>query len=101
MGYVMFRAGNKMRLIARLQGVRNDLTGYKNDDTFWEIDTRTPIYVDNFNGFWSKLEVPEEARNYGSCYIRITADSEIEFEFSDDESTELENGGILPWIISG
>ena len=44
--------------------------------------------------------MPEEARNYGSCFVRITADSEIEFEFSDDESIELENEGVLPWIIS-
>ena len=93
----MFRLSNKSRLIAMLKSVQID----NSDSSYWEIDTRTPIYLDNFNGFWSKLEVPEEARNYGSCYVRITADSEIEFEFSDDESIELENEGVLPWIISG
>ena len=96
MGYVMFSLSNKSRLIAMLKSVQID----NSDSSYWEIDTRTPIYLDNFNGFWSKLEVPEEARNYGSCYVRITADSEIEFEFSDDESIELENEGLLPWIIS-
>ena len=92
----MFSLSNKSRLIAMLKSVQID----NSDSSYWEIDTRTPIYLDNFNGFWSKLEVPEEARNYGSCYVRITADSEIEFEFSDDESIELENEGLLPWIIS-
>ena len=99
MGYVMFSLNNKSRLIAMLKGVRTSIA--KEDNSYWEIDTRTPIYLDTSNGFWSKLEVSEEARNYGSCYIRITADSEIEFEFSDDESIELENEGVLPWIISG
>ena len=92
----MFRLSNKSRLIAMLKSVQID----NSDSSYWEIDTRTPIYLDTSNGFWSKLEVPEEARNYGSCYVRITADSEIEFEFSDDESIELENEGLLPWIIS-
>ena len=36
----------------------------------------------------------------GSCYIRITEDNEIECEFNEDESIELENGGMLAWIIS-
>lgn len=93
----MFSLSNKSRLIAMLKSVQID----NSDSSYWEIDTRTPIYLDTSNGFWSKLEVPEEARNYGSCYVRITADSEIEFEFSDDESIELENEGVLPWIISG
>lgn len=97
MGYVMFRLDNKSHLIGMLKSVQVD----NNDIGYWVIDTRTPIYLDSYNGFWSKLEVPEEARNNGSCYIRITAGSEIEFEFSDDESTELENGGVLSWIISG
>ena len=92
----MFSLSNKSRLIAMLKSVQID----NSDSSYWEIDTRTPIYLDTSNGFWSKLEVPEEARNYGSCYVRITADSEIEFEFSDDESIELENEGLLPWIIS-
>ena len=93
----MFSLSNKSHLIGMLKGVQVD----NNDIGYWVIDTRTPIYLDTYNGFWNKLEVPEEARDYGSCYIRITANSEIEFEFSDDESTELENGGILSWIISG
>lgn len=97
MGYVMFRLDNKSHLIGMLKSVQVD----NNDIGYWVIDTRTPIYLDSYNGFWSKLEVPEEARNNWSCYIRITAGSEIEFEFSDDESTELENGGVLSWIISG
>ena len=97
MGYVMFSLSNKSHLVGMLKGVQVD----NNDIGYWVIDTRTPIYLDTYNGFWNKLEVPEEARDYGSCYIRITANSEIEFEFSDDESTELENGGILSWIISG
>ena len=92
----MFSLNNKSHLIGMLKSVQVD----NNDIGYWVIDTRTPIYLDTFNGFWSKLEVPEEARDYGSCYIRIAADSEIEFEFSDDESIELENEGILPWIIS-
>ena len=93
----MFSLSNKSHLIGMLKSVQVD----NNDISYWVIDTRTPIYLDTYNGFWSKLEVPEEARNYGSRLVRITADSEIEFEFSDDESTELENGGILSWIISG
>ena len=92
----MFSLNNKSHLIGMLKSVQVD----NNDIGYWVIDTRTPIYLDTFNGFWSKLEVPEEARDYGSCYIRIAADSEIEFEFSDDESIELENEGVLPWIIS-
>ena len=96
MGYVMFSLNNKSHLIGMLKSVQVD----KNDISYWVIDTRTPIYLVTYNGFWNKLEVPEEARDYGSCYIRITADSEIEFEFSDDESIELENEGVLPWIIS-
>lgn len=97
MGYVMFSLNNKSHLIGMLKSIQVD----NNDISYWVIDTKTPIYLDTYNGFWSKLEVPEEARDYGSCYIRITEDNEIEFEFSDDESTELENGGILSWIISG
>lgn len=93
----MFSLSNKSHLIGMLKSVQVD----NNDSSYWVINTKTPIYLDTYNGFWSKLEVPEEARDYGSCYIRITADSEIEFEFSDDESIELENGGVLPWIISG
>lgn len=92
----MFSLNNKSHLIGMLKSVQVD----NNDISYWVIDTRTPIYLDTYNGFWNKLEVPEEARDYGSCYIRITADSEIEFEFSDDESIELENEGVLPWIIS-
>ena len=95
MGYVMFRVENKFRIIARLLGIRDDLIGY--GDTFWEVDPKIPIYVDNFDNVWSKAKMPKD---YGSCYIKITEDNEIEFEFSDDESTELENGGILSWIIS-
>ena len=88
---------NKPHLIGMLKSVQAD----NNDSGYWQTNTKTPTYPETYNGFWSKLEVPEEACNNGSCYIRITADSEIEFEFSDDESTELENGGILAWIISG
>ena len=95
MGYVMFRVENKFRIIARLLGIRDDLIGY--NDTFWEVDPKTPIYVDNFDNVWSKAEMPKDC---GSCYIKITEDNEIEFELSDGESTELENGGILSWIIS-
>ena len=93
----MFNLNKKSHLIGMLKSVQVD----NNDIGYWVIDTRTPIYLDTSNGFWNKLEVSEEVRNYGSCLVRITADSEIEFEFSDDESTELENGGILSWIISG
>ena len=93
----MFSLGNKSHLIGMLKNVRVD----NNDISYWVIDTRTPIYFDTYNGFWNKLEVSDEVRNNGSCLVRITADSEIEFEFSDDESTELENGRILSWIISG
>ena len=96
MGYVMFSLNNKSHLIGMLKSVQVD----NNDIGYWVIDTKTPIYLDTYNGFWSKLEVPEEARNYGSCYIRITADSEIEFEFNEDESIELEKGRALAWIIS-
>ena len=96
MGYVMFSLSNNSHLIGMLKSVQID----NSNSSYWEIDTRTPIYLDTYNGFWSKLEVPKEARDYGSCYIRITADSEIEFEFSEDESIELENEGVLPWIIS-
>lgn len=96
MGYVMFSLNKKSRLIAMLKSVQVD----NNDIGYWVIDTRTPIYLDTSNGFWNKLEVSEEVRNYGSCLVRITADSEIEFEFSDDESADLENGGVLAWIIS-
>lgn len=96
MGYVMFNLNKKSRLIAMLKSVQVD----NNDIGYWVIDTRTPIYLDTSNGFWNKLEVSEEVRNYGSCLVRITADSEIEFEFSDDESADLENGGVLAWIIS-
>ena len=98
MGYVMFRIKDKMRLIAKLRGVRNDLIGY---DTFWEVDSKTPIYVDSFDDIWKKAQFTKDVYDHGSCYIKITEDNEIEFEFSDDESTELENGGILSWIISG
>lgn len=96
MGYVMFSLNKKSRLIAMLKSVQVD----NNDIGYWVIDTRTPIYLDTYNGFWNKLEVSDEVRNYGSCLVRITADSEIEFEFSDDESADLENGGVLAWIIS-
>ena len=97
MGYVMFRIKDKMRLIAKLRGVRNDLIGYDNgNDTFWEVDSKTPIYVDRFDNVWSKAEIPKDC---GSCYIKITEDNEIECEFYEDE---LENGGgALAWIISG
>lgn len=96
MGYVMFSLNNKSHLIGMLKSVQVD----NNDIGYWVIDTRTPIYLDTSNGFWNKLEVSEEVRNYGSCLVRITADSEIEFEFSDDESADLENGGVLAWITS-
>ena len=99
MGYVMFRIKDKMRLIAKLRGVRNDLIGYNNgNDTFWEVDSKTPIYVDNFDNVWSKAEIPKDC---GSCYIKITEDNEIECEFNEDESIEVENGGgAAVWIIS-
>ena len=101
MGYVMFRIENKMRIIARLRGVRNDLVGYDNgNDTFWEVDSKTPIYVDRFDNVWSKAEIPKDCYDYGSCYIKITEDDEIECEFNEDESIELENEGMLAWIIS-
>lgn len=101
MGYVMFNVKNKMRVIARLRGVRDNLIGYDNcNDTFWEVDSRTPIYVDNFDNVWSKAEFTKDCYNHGSCYIRITEDNEIECEFNEDESTELENGRALAWIIS-
>ena len=94
MGYVMFRVENKFRIIARLLGIRDDLIGYS--VTFWEVDPKTPIYVDNFDNVWSKAEIPKDC---GSCYIKITEDNEIECEFYEDE---LENGGgALAWIISG
>ena len=94
MGYVMFRVENKFRIIARLLGIRDDLIGY--NDIFWEVDPKTPIYVDNFDNVWSKAEIPKDC---GSCYIKITEDNEIEYEFNEDE---LENGGgVLAWIISG
>lgn len=92
----MFSLNNKSHLIGMLKSVQVD----NNDIGYWVIDTRTPIYLDTSNGFWNKLEVSEEVRNYGSCLVRITADSEIEFEFSDDESADLENGGVLAWITS-
>ena len=97
MGYVMFRVENKFRIIARLLGIRDDLIGYSNgNDIFWEVDPKTPIYVDNFDNVWSKAEIPKDC---GSCYIKITEDNEIECEFNEDE---LENGGeALAWIISG
>lgn len=98
MGYVMFRLANKFRLIGRLRGVRNDLISY--DDTFWEVDSKTPIYIDNFDNVWNKVELPQDCYEYGSCYIRITKNTEIECEFNEDESIELENGGVLAWIIS-
>ena len=56
MGYGMFRVENKFRIIARLLGIRDDLIGY--NDTFWEVDPKTPIYVDNFDNVWSKAEMP-------------------------------------------
>lgn len=98
MGYVMFRLADKMRVIARLRGVRNDLIGY--NDTFWEVDAKTPIYVDRFDDIWKKAQFTKDVYDRGSCYIRITKDTEIECEFNEDESIELENGGISPWIIS-
>lgn len=98
MGYVMFRVENKMRLIGRLLGIRDSLVDY--NDTFWEIDARTPIYVDNFDDDWAKAKVPKDVYEYGAYYIRITENNEIECEFSEEESTELENGEGLAWIIS-
>ena len=98
MGYVMFRLADKMRVIARLRGVRNDLIDY--NDTFWEVDSKTPIYVDRFDDIWKKAQFTKDVYDRGSCYIRITKDTEIECEFNEDESIELENGGISPWIIS-
>ena len=94
----MFRLADKMRVIARLRGVRNDLIGY--NDTFWEVDSKTPIYVDRFDDIWKKAQFTKDVYDRGSCYIRITKDTEIEYEFNEDESIELENGGISPWIIS-
>lgn len=94
----MFRLAGKMRVIARLRGVRNDLIGY--NDTFWEVDSKTPIYVDRFDDIWKKAQFTKDVYDRGSCYIRITKDTEIECEFNEDESIELENGGISPWIIS-
>ena len=99
MGYVMFRIADKMRVIARLLGIRDDLIGY--NDTFWEVDAKTPIYVDRFDDVWNKAQFTKDVYDRGSCYIRITEDNEIECEFNEDESIELENGGILSWIISG
>ena len=94
MGYVMFRVENKFRIIARLLGIRDDLIGY--NDTFWEVDSKTPIYVDRFDDVWKKAQFTKDC---GSCYIKITEDNEIECEFNEDE---LENGGgALAWIISG
>ena len=100
MGYVMFRISDKMRLIARLRGVRNDLIGYDNgNDTFWEVDSKTPIYVDKFDDVWKKAQFTKDVYDHGSCYIKITEDNEIECEFNEDESIKLENGGALAWII--
>ena len=97
MGYVMFRVENKFRIIARLLGIRDDLIGY--NDIFWEVDPKTPIYVDRFDDVWKKAQFTKDTYDHGSCYIRITEDNEIEYEFNEDE---LENGGgALPWIISG
>lgn len=89
----MFSIKDKMRLIAKLQGVRNDLVG---NDTFWEVDSKTPIYVDRFDDVWKKAQFTKDVYDHGSCYIKITEDSEIECEFNEDESIELENwGGAL------
>ena len=56
MGYVMFSLNKKSRLIAMLKGVRTGIDKEDNSDScYWEIDTRTPIYLDTSNGFWSKL----------------------------------------------
>ena len=94
MGYVMFRIADEMRLIAKLRDVRNDLIGYDNsNDPFWEVDSKTPIYVDRFDDVWEKARFTKDTYEYGSCYIKITEDTEIEFEFNEDESIELENGG--------
>lgn len=99
MGYVMFRIADKMRLIAKLRDVRNDIISY--DVFFWEVDSKTPIYIDNFDDVWIKAELPQDVYDHGSCYIKITEDNEIECEFNEDESIELENGGgVLAWIIS-
>lgn len=84
----MFRIKDKMRLIAKLRGVRNDLIGY---DTFWEVDSKTPIYIDRFDGVWTKAQFTKDVYDHGSCYIKITEDNEIECEFNEDESIELEN----------
>lgn len=92
MGYVMFRLANKFRLIGKLRGVRNDLIDY--DDTFWEVDSKTPIYVDRFDDVWNKAQFTKDVYDHGSCYIKITEDNEIECEFNEDESIELENGEV-------
>lgn len=94
----MFRIKDKMRLIAKFRGVRNDLIGYDNgNDTFWEVDSKTPIYVDRFDDVWKKAQFTKD--DHGSCYIKITEDNEIECEFNEDESIELEKGRALAWII--
>ena len=68
MGYVMFRIKDKMRLIAKLRGVRNDLIGYDNgNDTFWEVDSKTPIYVDRFDDVWKKAQFTKDTYDHGSC----------------------------------
>lgn len=101
MGYVMFRMGDKMRLIAKFRGVRDDIEDTdSNYCIFWEIDPRTPIYVDRFDDVWVKAKMSKETCEHGASYIRITEDSEIEYEFDEDESIELENGEALAWIIS-
>ena len=101
MGYVMFRLKDKMRLIAKLKGVRDDIEDPDSDCcTFWEIDPKMPMYVDRFDNVWTKPKMSKEVYEHGACYIRITEDNEIECEFNEDESIELESGGMLAWIIS-
>ena len=100
MGYVMFRLKDKMRLIAKLRGIRDDIEDYdSNYCTFWEIDPKMPMYVNRFDNVWIKPEMSKEVYEHWACYIRITEDNEIECEFNEDESIELENGGMLAWII--
>ena len=101
MGYVMFRIGDKMRLIAKLRGIRDDIEDYEsNYCTFWEIDPKMPMYVDKFDNVWIRAKMSKEVCDHGASYIRITEDSEIECEFNEDESIELESGRALAWIIS-
>ena len=107
MGYVMFRIADEMRLIAKLRDVRNDLIGYEwiRISHFYRpyyVHTYSTSYitayyiannVDRFDDVWEKARFTKDTYEYGSCYIKITEDTEIEFEFNEDESIELENGG--------